>query len=71
MVDKKLDFGVGDMVISDCNTEIECLVKILSLNNNNLFVLVRKKKSKIKYKNRSKKKKCEYLVKEIQKRMDV
>jgi hypothetical protein len=32
MVDKKLDFGVGDMVISDCNTEIECLVKILSLN---------------------------------------
>jgi hypothetical protein len=40
MVDKKLDFGVGDMVISDCKTEIECLVKILSLNNNNLFAVV-------------------------------
>ena len=40
VVDKKLDFGVGDMVISDCKTEIECLVKILSLNNNNLFAVV-------------------------------
>ena len=40
MVDKKLDFGVGDMVISDCISEIECLVKILSLNNNNLFAVV-------------------------------
>jgi hypothetical protein len=40
VVDKKLEFGVGDMVISDCNTEIECLVKILSLNNNNLFAVV-------------------------------
>ena len=40
VVDKKLEFGVGDMVISDCNTEIECLVKILSLNNNNLFSIV-------------------------------
>ena len=40
MVDKKLDFGVGDEVISDCDSEIACLVTIVSLQNNNLFATV-------------------------------
>ena len=40
MVDKKLDFGVGDKVISDCGTEIECLVTIIELQSNNLFAVV-------------------------------
>lgn len=40
MVDKKLEFGIGDKVISDCGTEIECLVTVLSLNDNNLFAVV-------------------------------
>jgi hypothetical protein len=40
VVDKKLDFGVGDKVISDCGTEIECLVTIIELQSNNLFAVV-------------------------------
>jgi hypothetical protein len=40
VVDKKLDFKVGDEVISDCGTEIECLVTIISFHSNNLFATV-------------------------------
>ena len=40
VVDKKLDFEVGDKVISDCGTEIECLVTVIELQSNNLFAVV-------------------------------